>query len=134
MKKFSLELVSPEKLLLNKDVTMVTVPGSEGDYGVMAGHTPIITTLRPGVIEVYEADDHTVSDHFFVAGGFAEVTNERCTLLAEDAVPVAKLDRAQLSDEAKALRDDLADPAFGGRADSEAKLVIVQAKLEALGA
>src|SRR5580704_15617743 len=90
------ELVSPEKLLVSKPVAMVTVPGGEGDYGVLAGHAPLITSVRPGVIDIYEANDNTVSERIFVAGGFAEVNGERCTVLAEEAVPVADLNRVEL--------------------------------------
>ena len=82
------ELVAPERLLLSEPVDMVVVPGSEGDFGVLAGHAPLISTVRPGVIETYSGK--TVKDRIFVAGGFAEVTRERCTVLAEEAVPVAE--------------------------------------------
>ena len=79
----------------SKQVTLVTVPGGEGDYGVLAGHAPLITTVRPGVIEAFTDENSAASDRIFVAGGFAEVTNERCTVLAEEATPVSELNRAQ---------------------------------------
>lgn len=107
---FQFEIVSPEKLVLSQAVAMVTVPGSEGDYGVLPGHAPIITTLRPGVIAVYQDNDTTISDRFFVAGGFAEVTEERCTVLAEEAVRLTDIDRASLDDALKAI-DDVIDAA-----------------------
>jgi F-type H+-transporting ATPase subunit epsilon len=75
----ALEIVSPEKLLLSRAVDMVVIPASEGDMGVLPGHTPMIVTLRGGMIALYEGD--TVTDRMFVAGGFAEVTPERCTVL-----------------------------------------------------
>ena len=69
-----LQLVIPDRLLLSEKVQMVTIPGGEGDYGVMVGHQPIITTIRPGILEVEYADG--ISKKYFVSGGFAEVTNE----------------------------------------------------------
>jgi F-type H+-transporting ATPase subunit epsilon len=84
------ELVSPERLLLSEEVDMVVVPGSEGNFGVLKGHSLLISTLRPGVIDVYEGQ--VVTDRIFVAGGFAEVTPERCTVLADEAVAVTDLD------------------------------------------
>ena len=84
------ELVSPEKLLLSDNVAMVVVPGAEGDFGVLVGHTPLISSLRPGVIETYRGGK--VEKRIFVAGGFTEVTAERCTVLAEEAVPLADID------------------------------------------
>jgi len=90
--KFQFELVSPERLLLSEQVDMVVVPGGDGDFGVLAGHSLLISTVRPGVIDVYEGQ--SVTQRIFVAGGFAEVTPERCTVLADEAVPVERLDAA----------------------------------------
>ncbi len=89
----ALEIVSPEKLLMAADVGMVVVPATEGNLGVLPGHSPMIATLRGGVIDIY-ADGKTISSRLFVAGGFAEITGERCTVLADEAVPVAELSRA----------------------------------------
>ncbi len=88
----SLEIVSPERLLLSRPVDMVVIPASEGDMGVLEGHTPMIVMLRGGTIDLYEGD--RVTDRLFVDGGFAEVTPERCTVLANHAAPLAELDRA----------------------------------------
>jgi F-type H+-transporting ATPase subunit epsilon len=85
----ALEIVSPEKLLLSRSVDMVVIPASEGDMGVLGGHSPMIVTLRGGTISLYEGD--TVTDRLFVAGGFAEVTPERCTVLATEVLPVAEV-------------------------------------------
>ncbi len=87
------ELVSPARLLVSKAVEMVVVPGEEGDFGVLPGHAPVISQVRPGVIDIH--GDGKVQSRIFVAGGFAEVTQERCTVLAEEAVPVADIDLAQ---------------------------------------
>jgi F-type H+-transporting ATPase subunit epsilon len=89
----ALEIVSPEKLLLSKPVDMVVIPASEGDMGVLEGHTPMIVMLRGGTIALYDGD--TVTDQLFVAGGFAEVTPAQCTVLANEVVPVAELDRTE---------------------------------------
>jgi F-type H+-transporting ATPase subunit epsilon len=89
----ALEIVSPEKLLLSRPVDMVVIPASEGDMGVLEGHTPMIVMLRGGTISLYH-EEH-VTDRLFVAGGFAEVTPARCTVLANEAVPVVELSRAE---------------------------------------
>ncbi|HTW71404.1 MAG TPA: ATP synthase F1 subunit epsilon [Acetobacteraceae bacterium] len=89
----NLEIVSPEKLLLSRPVDMVVIPASEGDMGVLEGHAPTMVMLRGGVISIYEGD--RVTDTLFVAGGFAEVTPERCTVLANEVAPVAELQRAE---------------------------------------
>lgn len=102
----SFELVSPEKLLLSEDVEMVVVPGAEGDFGVLIGHAPLISTLRPGVIDTHVNDK--IEKRIFVAGGFAEVTGERCTVLAEEAVAVEDIDRAAAQERLAAGRDALA--------------------------
>jgi F-type H+-transporting ATPase subunit epsilon len=88
----NLEIVSPERLLLSRPVDMVVIPASEGDMGVLEGHTPMIVTLRGGTIDLYDGDK--VTDRLFVDGGFAEVTPERCTVLANHAVPVTDINKA----------------------------------------
>ncbi len=88
--KITFDLVSPERLVLSEDAEMVTIPGSEGDMGVMAGHMPLITTLRPGTITVSGGPGG--EERFFVSGGFAEVTDKKLTLLADEAVPMRELD------------------------------------------
>jgi len=89
----ALEIVSPERLLLSRAVEMVVIPAAEGDMGVLEGHTPMIVMLRGGTISLYEGDQ--VTDRLFVAGGFAEVTPERCTVLANEALPVAEIKREE---------------------------------------
>jgi F-type H+-transporting ATPase subunit epsilon len=125
------ELVSPERLLVSEPVEMVVVPGSEGDFGVLPGHAPLVSTVRPGVIAVFEGGK--VVQRIFVAGGFAEVTGERCTVLAEQAMPVADIDRAAAEAEIHAARDDLADAKDDAeRARVEARIDAGEAKLAAL--
>jgi F-type H+-transporting ATPase subunit epsilon len=110
----NLEIVSPEKLLLSRAVDMVVIPASEGDMGVLEGHTPMIVMLRGGTIDLYEAD--RVVDRLFVDGGFAEVTPERCTVLANNAIPLAEVNKADAErrlTEAEAAYEaaDKSDPA-----------------------
>lgn len=104
--KIQFELVSPAKLLMSNPVDMVVVPGSEGDFGALPRHAPMIATLRPGVIDVH--DNGKVSARIFVAGGFAEVNEERVTVLAEEAIPVAELSKDAAQARLKAARDALA--------------------------
>ena len=108
------ELVSPERLLMSKDVSMVVVPGADGFFGVLPRHSPLLSTLLPGVIDVYE--NGSVTDRIFVAGGFAEVTEDRCTVLAEEATSVAELDVEAAEQRIADLRDELKD-ATGSEAD-----------------
>jgi F-type H+-transporting ATPase subunit epsilon len=95
------ELVTPEQLLVSRDVDMVVVPGTEGNFGVLPGHAPLISTIRPGTIDIYEGN--AIAERIFVAGGLAEVTPERCTVLADEAVPPESLDRAQLEAELQTI-------------------------------
>jgi F-type H+-transporting ATPase subunit epsilon len=126
--KVEFELVSPERLLVSKPVDMVVVPGAEGDFGVLRGHSPLISTLRLGVIDVH--DGGGVAERIFVAGGFAEVTAERCTVLAEQAVPLGDLKRADIEGEIKSLKDHLvvADN-DAERTTIAGKIAVAEAKL-----
>jgi F-type H+-transporting ATPase subunit epsilon len=105
--KLKFELVSPEKLLLSSDVDMVVVPGAAGDLGVLPGHAPLITTVRPGVIEVHQEGAQV--QRLFVRGGFAEVTPQGLTVLADEAMPLADLDRAALAQRLKDAEEDVRD-------------------------
>ncbi len=105
--KVAFELVSPERLLVTAEADMVVVPGSEGDFAVLAGHAPMISTLRPGTLEVYQGD--VAEDRYFVAGGFAEVAGDRLVVLAEETIPMAALDRADLERLIHDAEQDVAD-------------------------
>ncbi|HEX3485811.1 MAG TPA: F0F1 ATP synthase subunit epsilon [Micropepsaceae bacterium] len=104
--KIHFDLVSPERLLLSEDVDMVTLPGSEGYFGVLAGHAPVISSLRPGVIEVTGGE--TPGLRLFIRGGFAEVDGKKVVVLAEDAVPMANFDLAALDHRIADMEEDLA--------------------------
>jgi len=99
------ELVTPERLLLSRDVEMVVVPGTEGNFGVLEGHAPLISTIRPGTIEVYE--NRAVTERIFVVSGLAEVTPERCTVLADEAISPDSLDRAAIEAELQTVEGNL---------------------------
>ena len=100
------ELVSPERLLRSGDVHMVVVPGTEGDFGVLAGHAPFMSTIRPGAIEVYESASSPAT-RIFIDGGFAEVNDSGLTILAENAVPVAEIKADEVSKKLSDAREDV---------------------------
>jgi F-type H+-transporting ATPase subunit epsilon len=141
------ELVTPERLVLSTEVEMVVVPGTEGNFGVLPGHAPLISTIRPGMIDIYETRP-TISDRIFVVSGIAEVTPERCTVLAEEAMTPESLDRAAIETELQAiegnlpsLREQVARAAGVDRDRLAAELrglehqqAIARAKLQALAA
>jgi F-type H+-transporting ATPase subunit epsilon len=104
--KISFDLVSPEKLLLSVQADMVTVPGTEGYMGVVAGHAPLVSTLRAGMIDVnVDGKD----DRYFIRGGFAEINGAKITVLADEAIPMTELDLAILDQRiADAQEDELA--------------------------
>ena len=107
--KLTFELVSPSELIASEEVDMVVVPGADGDFGVLAGHAPVLSNLRPGVVDIH--NDGQVTKTLFVEGGFAEATAERCTLLATSAKNLADISadeadtRLTLAHEAEATAD-----------------------------
>ena len=101
------ELVSPERLLFSGDVAEVDIPGTDGDMGILPGHAPVLSTLRPGVVIVTKEGGQ--KERIFVRGGFAEVNPQGLTVLAEVAVPIAELDAARLAQEVKDAQEDVAD-------------------------
>jgi len=132
--KLRFELVTPERLLLSEEVEMVVVPGAEGNFGALPRHAPLLSQLRPGIIEVYDTRQAGVSERLFVAGGFAEVTPERCTVLAEEAMPLSELDRGKIEAALKDMREDLEDADEAGRKAIAARIAIAEVKLKLAGA
>ncbi len=104
--KLHFELVSPARLLMSADVDMVIVPGTEGDFGVLPLHAPVVSTLRTGIIEVHNGSD---AEKLLVVGGFAEVNSEGLTILAELAKPLSEVDKAAYEAELKNLQEDVQD-------------------------
>ena len=139
------ELVTPERLLISQDVDMVVVPGTEGNFGVLPGHAPLISTIRPGTIDIYEGG--AITERIFVVGGIAEVTPERCTVLADEALPPDQLDRGAIEAELQTIQGNLPSlreqvaRATGSDRDTllvelrrlERQQNILQAELQALG-
>jgi F-type H+-transporting ATPase subunit epsilon len=129
--RIQFELVSPERLLLSQAVEMVVLPGTEGDFGALPEHAPTVAALRPGVISVFE--NGQVIERVFVAGGFAEVTPERCTVLAERALRVAELERAGAERAIANGRDDLAEAKTdAARAAAEHEIAVGEAAIAAM--
>jgi F-type H+-transporting ATPase subunit epsilon len=124
------ELVAPEELLFSEPVELVVVPGAEGDFGVLPGHSALISTLRTGVIAVYEND--AVSQRIFVSGGFAEVTPERCTVLADEAVTLEFANRSDVEERVKANREALEFAADDDKENAAVALAVSEALLLAL--
>ena len=101
------ELVSPEKLLMSAEVETVVIPGSEGDFGVFVNHAPVLSTMRPGIIDITEADGK--KQRIFVRGGFAEVNPKGLTVLAEQAINMDDLDATAIAQEVTNAEEDVAD-------------------------
>lgn len=125
------ELVSPAKLLISQPVEMVVVPGSEGNFGALPQHAPMLSTVRPGVIDIYAKG--AVVNRIFVAGGFAEVTETRCTVLAEEAVELSSLDRDGVQKRLQLAKEALqeADSALE-KASAQKRITVAEAMLDAL--
>ncbi len=109
MAAFHFELVSPEQLLFSGEVDSVVVPGVEGQMTILKDHAPVMTTLKPGVVEVSESASK--KSRIFVRGGFADVAATGLTILAEVATPVEQLDAAKIAAEIKNAEEDVADAA-----------------------
>jgi F-type H+-transporting ATPase subunit epsilon len=125
------ELVSPERLLFSADVESVVVPGTEGDFGVLPGHARLISTVRPGVISVFQ--NGKVTDRIFVEGGFAEVTATGCTVLAEHALPVSDIQRDQAQQAIQDAKEDIEDAKDeGARKEAAKALEVAEARLQAV--
>ena len=125
------ELTSPQKTAFDKPVAMVTVPASQGAYSVLIGHTPMVTDVSAGMVEIYENDDATISERIFVTGGYCEVTTDRCSLMADDILDVETFDLVTIEAEIAALikaRGELGPD--DSDAEIEASLVIENAKMQ----
>jgi len=131
--KLRFELVSPERLLRSGEVEMVVVPGAEGNFAALPRHAPLLSQLRPGTLDVYE--DREVVARYFVAGGYAQVTPERCTVLADEAMALSEIDRAAVETTLKELGEDLEDAKDDAeRVSVKAKIAVAEAKLKATAA
>ena len=115
MAAFHFELVSPERLIFSGEVEPVVVPGSEGVFTVLRNHAPMMSTIRPGVIEVTSA---TGPSKLFVRGGFADVSEKGLTILAEQAIPVSELDGAKIDADLRAAEEDVEDASTDAARDA----------------
>jgi F-type H+-transporting ATPase subunit epsilon len=114
MATFHFELVSPEKLLFSGEVEQVDVPGAEGDFGVLAQHAPLVTTLRPGILTVHAAGG---AQKIVVLGGFAEVSADGLTVLADVAESVEDFDRSVVTERINELENRVAKTESGSELD-----------------
>jgi F-type H+-transporting ATPase subunit epsilon len=121
--KLSFALVSPERELFNGEVDHVVAPGSEGEFGVSPNHAPVMSVIKPGALKVF---NEGAERRIFVNGGFADVTPEGLTVLAEEAVDLADLDPAQVEQQLKNASEDLRD------ANTEAKREAAQRAVKRL--
>ena len=133
--KVQFDLVSPERVLASREVDMVTLPGAEGEFGVLPEHAPLVALLRPGVIQIHEGDK--VTERVFVGGGFAEVSEEGCTVLAESAEPLEEIEAGEAQErlrEAETARDQAKEPSDSERERLERFVVIAQTRVEIVAA
>ena len=124
MATISFDLVSPENLIFNDEVGMIIVPGKDGDFGVLPGHSKVMSSLRPGRVMVY-GEDKNLLKAFFVSGGFAEVNPEKCIVLAESVDEVNALDKSSIEKEIQELSGQENDMA-------KEQLGIAKAKINAI--
>ena len=124
MATISFDLVSPEHLIFNEEVGMIIVPGKDGDFGVLPGHSKLMSSLRPGRIMVYSEDKNLLKS-FFVSAGFAEVNPEKCIILAESVDDISVLDKSVIQNSIEDL-EKLDD------SKSKEQLLIANAKLDAV--
>lgn len=123
------ELVSPSRLLKSEPVEMVVVPGAEGDVGILPNHSPLICSVRPGVIKVFEGGK--VTEEIFVAGGFCEVSPERCTVLAEEAMMVGDIDASEARDRLSAAEKAIAESDEDAKEKAEGERRVAEAMVAA---
>ena len=124
MATISFDLVSPENLIFNDEVGMIIVPGKDGDFGVLPGHSKVMSSLRPGRVMVY-GEDKNLLKAFFVSGGFAEVNPEKCIVLAESVDEINSIEKSSIEKEIQDL--ELQD-----NDNVKEQLTIAKAKLESL--
>ena len=126
------ELVSPEEKLVSQPVKMAVIPGEEGEIGVGAGHMSLVSALKPGVLKLY-TEGQAAPRRIFIAGGFADITGENCTVLAEEAIDVKNLKQAEIEQKIKNLTEDLGLAAEAAdKARIKARLSIEKAKIQAI--
>ncbi|NVN02366.1 MULTISPECIES: ATP synthase F1 subunit epsilon [Asaia] len=126
------EIISPEKLLFQKEVDMAVIPGEEGDIAAMPDHAPIMLLLRGGVVRLYE--NGVVTERFFVSGGFADITTDRCTILADEALPIEDIVLSEAESRLEMLETQLTNVAADDIADQDRLSRKIQATRAAIEA
>ena len=106
METFRFELVAPDSLVKDTSAEMVIVPGMDGDFGVLPGHSPMMSTIRPGIVEIYETEAGD-AERLFVKGGLAQVTPTGLTILAEETIQLSDVDLDDLANSLTAARETL---------------------------
>ena len=124
MAKISFDLVSPENLVFNDKVGMIIIPGKEGDIGVLAGHSKLLTSLRPGRIMIY-GEGKQLLKSFFVSAGFVEINPDKCILLAEEVFEINTLDKNKIEQQIQELENETSD-------ELKNQYLIAKSKIEAL--
>ena len=120
MASFHFELVAPDRLVFSGQTEDVLVPGSEGDFVVLKDHAPVMTSMRPGIVDIGEAADKRT--RLFVRGGFADVSASGLIILAETAVPVDQFSADHIAQEIKNAEEDVADAPDAGKPFAQEKL------------
>lgn len=123
--KLYLELLLPEKLVTSKSVDMVIIAGSEGDFGVLPGHAPIVSSIRPGLLEIHEAEK---IEKFFLAGGFVEVLSNQVSILASELCPLEDIDITLCNQEIQTLKDQFKS------SEDEKEILNIQSNIDKLEA
>ena len=124
-KKFLFELMTPFQTLVSNNFDMVVVPGEEGDFGVLPGHAPIISSIRPGLLEIHDADK---TEKFFLAGGFVEVLSNQVSILASELCSIEDIDESECKDQIQNLIEQL------GSSQDEKESNLIQNRLDKLEA
>lgn len=131
-KTLDFKLVSPEAILFDEPVALAVIPGEDGEFGIGPGHAHLLATLGRGVVKLY-TEKGAAPKNIFIAGGFSDVNNHQCRVLAEEAVNLNDLDRTTLEQERRDLQEDIGLlPSESSQRQTRAKLDVVNAKLYAL--
>ncbi|MEQ8195067.1 MAG: ATP synthase F1 subunit epsilon [Rhodospirillales bacterium] len=127
--KVQFEIVTPTRLLVAETADMIVVPGGDGDFGVLPGHTPLLSSIRPGIVDIHEHGK--VQARFFIAGGFAEVDPEKCVILADEAAPVGEIDKAAAQARLENAKKSIEGIDEASRKAAEAELARAEAMVAA---
>jgi len=130
--QINFELVSPEARLVSEPMHMIVIPGEDGEFGVLAGHSSLVASLKAGVVELY-AEENGEARKVFIAGGFADVTPDNCSILAEEAINLNDLSRDAVEQEIKTLHHDIELAVEDvDKIRLQKRLALAEAKLEAI--